>query len=170
MPISQIENNALASTGLSATKLTTGTLPKAQMPTGSVLQVVQYLNYTYASTTNSSFTATGYAVTITPISSTSTMLVRCALSGSQSASNGAGYFTVYRNGSNLAGASGYNTIYTNASFTNPFRIPVAIELTNASSGTSAITYEVYFKTNTVGTVALNQDSSASVITVMEIAG
>ena len=158
-----------ASTGISASNITTGTLPAAQAVSGSIIQVAQYLNYTYASTTNSSFTATGYAVTITPKSATSTMLIRCALSGSQSASNGAGYFTIYRNGSNLAGANGYNTLYTNASFSNPFRIPVVIELTNASSGTSAITYEIYFKTNTVGTVALNQDSTASSITVMEIA-
>jgi hypothetical protein len=164
------DNSTQNVTALNASNITAGTLGKARLPSGSILQVAQYLNYSSVSTTNSSFTATGYAVTITPISSTSTMLVRCALSGSQSASNGAGYFTVYRNGSNLAGASGYNTIYTNASYSNPFRIPVVIELTNASGGTSAITYEVYFKTNTVGTVALNNDSSASVITVMEIAG
>jgi len=158
-----------ASTGISASNITTGTLPAALAVSGRIIHVAQYLNYNYASTTNSSFTASGFAVTITPKSSSSTMLITCAISGSQSASNGAGYFTIFRNGSNLAGANGYNTIYTNASFSNPFRIPVAIEITNASGGTSAITYEIYFKTNTVGTVGMNQDSTASSITVMEIA-
>ena len=158
-----------ASTGISASNITTGTLPAAQAVSGSIIQVAQYLNYTYASTTNSSFSSTGYAVTITPKSASSTMLIRCAISGSQSASNGAGYFTIYRNGSNLAGASGYNTLYSNATFSNPFRVGIPIEITNASGGTSAITYEIYFKTNTVGTVGINQDSSATSITVMEIA-
>jgi hypothetical protein len=149
---------------------TTGTVITTATPqSGSIIQVAQYLNYTYASTTNSSFTATGYAVTITPKFSTSTMLVRCAISGSQSQSNGAGYFTVYKNGSNLAGDNGYGTLYTNASYSNPFRVGIAIELTNAAGGSGAITYEIYFKTNTVGTVALNQDSTATSITVMEIA-
>jgi hypothetical protein len=144
-------------------------ITSSQMPSGSIIQVAQYLNYNYASTTNSSFTATGFAVTITPKSASSTMLIRCAISASQSASNGAGYFTIYKNGSNLAGANGYNTLYSNASFSNPFRIGIPIEITNASGGTSAITYEIYFKTNTVGTVGMNQDSTASSITVMEIA-
>ena len=158
-----------ASTGISASNITTGTLPAAQAVSGSIIQVAQYLNYNYASTTNSSFTATGFAVTITPKSASSTMLIRCAISASQSASNGAGYFTIYKNGSNLAGANGYNTLYSDASFGNPFRVGIPIEITNASGGTSAITYEIYFKTNTVGTVGMNQDSTASSITVMEIA-
>jgi len=158
-----------ASTGISASNITTGTLPAAQAVSGSIIQVAQYLNYTYASTTDSSFAASGYSVVITPKSASSTMLVRCAISASQSASNGAGYFTIFRNGSNLAGANGYNTLYSNATFSNPLRVGIPIEITNASGGTSAITYEIYFKTNTVGTVAMNQDSTASSITVMEIA-
>ena len=158
-----------ASTGISASNITTGTLPAAQAVSGSIIQVAQYLNYTYASTTDSTFAASGYSVVITPKSASSTMLVRCAISASQSASNGAGYFTIFRNGSNLAGANGYNTLYSNASFSNPFRVGIPIEITNASGGISAITYEIYFKTNTVGTVAMNQDSTATSITVMEIA-
>jgi hypothetical protein len=167
MAVSQIPAAGISS--VSATTVSSGTLPAAQAVSGSIIQVAQYLNYTYASTTNSSFTATGYAVTITPKSASSTMLIRCAISGSQSASNGGGYFTVYKNGSNLAGSNGYATLYTNASFSNPFRVGIAIELTNASGGTSPITYEIYFKTNTVGTVGINQDSTATTITVMEIA-
>jgi hypothetical protein len=167
MAVSQIPAAGISS--VSATTVSSGTLPAAQAVSGSIIQVAQYLNYNYASTTNSSFTASGFAVTITPKSASSTMLVRCAISASQSASNGAGYFTIFRNGSNLAGANGYNTLYSDASFGNPFRAGIPIEITNASGGTSAITYEIYFKTNTVGTVGMNQDSTASSITVMEIA-
>jgi hypothetical protein len=158
-----------ASTGISASNITTGTLPAAQAVSGSIIQVAQYLNYTNVSTTNSSFTSTGFSLTITPKSASSTMLVRCAISASQNAPNGAGYFTVYRNGSNLAGANGYNTLYLNVGYSGIFRVGIPIEITNASGGTSAITYEIYFKTNTVGTVAMNNDSTATSITVMEIA-
>jgi len=167
MALTQVQSGMIGS--VSASSVTTGTLPAAQAVSGSIIQVAQYLNYTYASTTNSSFTATGYAVTITPKSASSTMLITCSISASQSASNGGGYFTIYKNGSNLAGANGYSTMYSNASFSNPFRVGIPIEITNASGGTSAITYEIYFKTNTVGTVGINQDSTASSITVMEIA-
>jgi hypothetical protein len=158
----------LTNKSIAATQLT-GTLPAAQAVSGSIIQVAQYLNYNTVSTTNSSFTATGFALTITPKSASSTMLIRCAISGSQNAPNGAGYFTVYRNGSNLAGDNGYNTLYLNVGYSGIFRVGIPIEITNASGGTSAITYEIYFKTNTVGTVALNNDSSATSITVMEIA-
>jgi len=144
-------------------------LTTASPQSGSIIQVVQYLNYTNVSTTNSTFTSTGYAATITPKFSTSTMLIRCAISASQNAANGAGYFTIYRNGSNLAGANGYNTLYLNVAYSGVFRVGIPIEITNASGGTSAITYEIYFKTNTVGTVSMNNDSTATSITVMEIA-
>jgi len=76
MPISQIENNALASTGLSATKLTTGTLPKAQLPTGSVLQVAQgWKTDTFSTTSTSLQDVSGLSVTLTPLSSSSKFLI-----------------------------------------------------------------------------------------------
>ena len=56
-----------------------------------------------------------------------------------------------------------------ATFSNPFRIPVIIQYLDSPATVSSTTYTVYFRTNTVGTVALNQDSSLSVITLQEIA-
>jgi len=165
-----LQEPAVAGTTVFNLPAASGTIITTGSPqSGSIIQVAQYLNYTYASTTDSTFAASGYSVVITPKFASSTMLIRCAISASQSASNGAGYFTIYKNGSNLAGASGYNTLYSNATFSNPLRVGIPIEITNAAGGTSAITYEIYFKTNTVGTVAMNQDSSATSITVMEIA-
>jgi hypothetical protein len=171
-----LQEPAVAGTTVLDLPATSGTIltsasaiTSSQMPSGSIIQVAQYLNYTNVSTTNSSFTSTGFSLTITPKSASSTMLVRCAISASQNTPNGAGYFTVYRNGSNLAGANGYNTLYLNVGYSGIFRVGIPIEITNASGGTSAITYEIYFKTNTVGTVAMNNDSTATSITVMEIA-
>jgi len=74
MPISQIENNALASTGLSATKLTTGTLPKAQLPTGSTLQFRTDLTTTRLSTSSSTF-QDFLATNFTPVSASSTLIL-----------------------------------------------------------------------------------------------
>ena len=135
----------------------------------SIVQVASAVLTSYASTTNSTLTSTGLAVSITPSSSSSKILITAALSGSQSASNGAGYFTVYRNSTDLGNSNGLSTIYTNATYSNPFRVPVPINYLDSPATTSSITYTVYFKTNTVGTVALNQDSTSSVITVMEVA-
>jgi hypothetical protein len=75
MPISQIENSALASTGLSAAKLTAGTLPKAQMPSGSIVQTV-YAEYSSSVATNSATpVAFGPQISITTTVANSKILV-----------------------------------------------------------------------------------------------
>jgi len=161
---------AVAGTNTITLPAATGTVLTTGSPqSGGVIQVVSTNLTSYASTTNSTMTSSGLAVTITPKFSTSKILISAALSGSQSASNGSGYFTIYRNSTDLGTSNGLNVLYTNASFSNPFRIPVNMQYLDSPATTSSTTYTIYFKTNTVGTVALNQDSTASSITVMEIA-
>jgi len=144
-------------------------IPKAAMPAGTVLQVLSTVLTTSATTTSSTMVTTGLAVSITPSSSTSKIYVSASLSGSQTNSNGSAYFTILRGATDLGNTNGLNVTYTNASYSNPFRIPVAMEYLDSPATASAVTYTVYFKNNTVGTVGLNNDSTSSVITVMEIA-
>jgi len=76
MPISQINQNSLATGVPSATNITTGTLPYAQLPTGSILQVVTVNKTDTFSTTSGTYVAiTGLSATITPKFSTSKILV-----------------------------------------------------------------------------------------------
>lgn len=151
-----------ASTG---TVLTT-TSPKV----GNVVQVVSSVFSSSATTTNSSFTASGMSASITPTSSSSKIFIVVAIAGSQTTSNGGGVFTIYRGATNIGNATdGFTYIYSNATFTNPFRIPVNMAFLDSPATTSATTYEVYYKTNTVGTVGINNQSTNSTITLMEIA-
>ena len=52
--------NAKVATGISATKLTTGTLPHLQMPTGSVLQTLQGSKTDTSAISSTSFTDIGF--------------------------------------------------------------------------------------------------------------
>lgn len=149
----------------SGTILTT-TSPKA----GNVIQVVSSVFSSSATTTNSSFTASGMSASITPTSSSSKIFIIVALAGSQTTSNGAGIFTIYRGATNIGNATdGFTYIYSNATFSNPLRIPVNMAFLDSPATTSSTTYEVYYKTNTVGTVGINNQSTNSTITLMEIA-
>jgi hypothetical protein len=80
------------------------------MPVGSVIQVVQNaINITsnYFTTSNSTPTATGFSVSITPQFSTSRILVQVAANMSVISSSGTAtgaYATIYRNSTNLAGS------------------------------------------------------------------
>lgn len=79
MPVSTIQNASLASGVPSASNITTGTLPKAQLPAGSILQVVQGVQtayQSYASSNSDTFSdVSGFSATITPSSTSSRILV-----------------------------------------------------------------------------------------------
>ena len=64
---------------VSGTVLTTGSsgqsIPKAALPTGSILQVVQGTYNTYTTTSSTSYVDTGLSASITPTSSSSKILV-----------------------------------------------------------------------------------------------
>ena len=64
-----------SSTATNASNISSGTLGKARLPTGSVLQVVNVNYSTGTSTTSTSYVDTGLTATITPTSLTSKILV-----------------------------------------------------------------------------------------------
>ena len=141
--------------------------------TGAVLQVVQATDSTSRSTSSSSWVTASntLTVTITPKFATSKILILSSMAVNQTASNGDGYFTIFRNGSTNLGnsTSGFFAIYTNATYTNPFRVSGSISYLDSPATTSATTYQLYMSTNGVGNAGLNNESTVSTITVMEIA-
>jgi len=151
-----------------ATQPLTGALPDANAPSGSVIQVVQGTYGTATTTSATSFTSTGLTASITPSSSTSKILIIASLAVDTSSNGEQAYFAVYRNSStNLSGTvNGFGNAYATSSRVIGM---LATSYLDSPATTSSTTYTVYFRTNTVGTVALNQDSSISVITLQEIA-
>ena len=136
---------------------------------GKVLQVVSLSTNNAATTTGTSFVDASVSLSITPTLNTSKVLALCAIAGSTNAQNSAGYFTIYRSSTNLGNATnGFITVYHNASYSGQFRVGVPMTYLDSPATTSATTYAVYFKTNGVGTVQVNSDTTNSTITLLEI--
>ena len=161
-----------------ATLVTSGTLPGARLPAGSVLQVVQNTTSTTASTSSSaSYVDSNLTASITPTSATSKILV-IVMQGMQVTNQNAPYATgmwqllrgataIYApnstdNGNIFAydyGGSGINV----------FR-PTPITWLDSPNTTSSTTYKTQFKLGTNGGASITANPGApSSITLMEIA-
>jgi hypothetical protein len=122
-----------------------GTLPSAQLPAGSVLQVVSANTASIASTSSTSFVTTSFSVSITPKFSTSKIIVMLAGGNfdNNSTSNAGIYYTFYRNNTtNLGSTDGIGITKTVSA-----RILCAGSLLvyDAPATTSATTYTLYIK-------------------------
>jgi adhesin HecA-like repeat protein len=136
--------------------------------TGSVLQVV---GATYSTQTDSSasvFTATGLTASITPIATTSKILIIFSLPLRNGSSSNVNIITtIYKNGSNLLGTYGAGILKADTSAV------MAIQNTNyldSPATTSSTTYAIYVNPNGVSTAQWCGGNSTASITLMEIAG
>jgi len=134
---------------------------------GAVLQVVSYADPNQRSTSNGSFTASGMQVTFTPISSTSKMFVQVTTCCYKN-TDGAGYLTIYRNGTNLAGSGNQLNMLNVADR----YVPLSMSYLDTPATASALTYEVYYYRTGSANIYINSTNSGSTvgsITVMEVA-
>jgi len=162
-------------TGLPAAQLTgTQTIPKATLPTGSVLQVVNGVYGTSTSTSSSTFSDTGLTATITPTSSTSKILVLVGHNGCRKeSSNTTLQVRLLRSGTKITGIED-NGGRTGDTSVNEFG-GVFITYLDSPATTSATVYKTQFaSTNNTGTVyvsdyAATSGDSVGTITLMEIA-
>ena len=176
LPDGTVDDGTVAS-GIASSKLT-GALPAisgasltgftdAQMPTGSVLQVVQATTSTKVSTTSTSFSDTGLTAAITPSSSSNKILVIISASCYQ-----AGATAILRLlRGNTYKDFGYPAGYNGLEMLNY----VPITYLDSPSTTSATTYKMQHKrTHGSGSFHSNFGDSGgtmpSYITLMEIAG
>jgi hypothetical protein len=190
MPLSLIQQPSLASGVPSATNITAGTLPPARLPAGSVLQVVQTIKgNTYSQSATAFATIPDFSVTLTPISSTSKILVTVQVSYS-GIQNSYIAFQLQRNGSNIlvptetgtgiecSGGGNINTA-GNSQFSTYKETFSRLDSPNT---TSSVTYSVQvspMRTSGDFLVWINRSEQAgddnqfrtvSIITAMEIAG
>jgi hypothetical protein len=138
--------------------------------TGEVLQVVQGTSTASVTTSVTGFVTTGLTASITPLFSTSKILI--TVTGGDWDTNAAGYQilgTVYRNSTNLGGGTNFclTDVYS-ASTRSIF--PVSIQYLDSPATTSSTSYTLYF--NSAGgtnTVKYNTQNGIGIITLMEIA-
>jgi hypothetical protein len=148
-------------------------IPKATLPTGSVLQVVNALYSTEFTTTSISFVTTNLTATITPTSSTSKILIVYALGdvGCVAPTDGAA-FALYKNGS-AVGQPLYSRVNYNDTSASETQMITAVSGSyyDSPSSTSALTYAIYVRNNASGgvTTKVFRDGTQGSITLMEIA-
>ena len=168
----------------SGTILTTASsgqsIPKAALPTGSVLQVV---NVSYSTRTSYSnpggWSATGLTATITPQFATSKILILATQHMYQSVTNsqnnvGMGLQVVRNSTTIWATAGNYGAIYNyisvdSASGAREQAIVPTITLLDSPATTSATTYLINGIMGNTGTLVFQDDSKISTMTLMEIA-
>ena len=157
---------------MSSSKLTgTQTVPKATLPTGSVLQVVQGTSTTSTSTSGGTYVDSGLSASITPSSNTSKILVNITISFyiyGGGADNGCQYQLVRGATSILAPVS--NSVYIagpSASTEQVFNFPLIY--LDSPATTSSTTYKIQMLALNGATINVQNSGNTSVITLMEIA-
>jgi len=137
--------------------------------TGSVLQVVQGTTTTQVSTTGITLVDTGLSVSITPLFSTSKILVMVDQSSVGKANADERVkIVLLRNSSQIATLT--ELAAYNASSQNNDIGSVTISYLDSPATTSAITYKTQFSTiNGNGSAIVQWNPSTSTITAMEIA-
>jgi hypothetical protein len=177
---SQLANSAVTDAKMASTLDLSG--KTVTMPAGSVLQVVSAIKDDKQTITSTSFIdVTGLSVSITPISTSSKILVLFNGYGGHDNTN---YFlwNIVRGSTTLAQPAGSNQYpatmnsYTGDSVSGGYAIQsVNVNFLDSPSTTSATTYKIQVRT-TAGTATVNgrpsntNGATVSNITVMEIAG
>ena len=153
-----------AGSGSSLTGLTS-----AQMPTGSVLQVVSATSTAASSTTSASFVASNLTADITPADATSKVLVLITSVGRIS-NIGSMVYTLYEDGVNIGGSTNGMGKIRRADANGGIDMPLSLIHLASPASTSAVTYRLYYLANP-GITAECPPNNGMIqnITLMEIA-
>jgi len=176
-PTAVAGTNTITLPAETGTFLTTGSsgqsIPKAALPTGSVLQVVSTDYQTELSLTSGTYTEiTGLNTSLTPTASSSKVLITGTLQVANNASTG-GAIRLYRN-STIIGRDPFKWFYFGSN--NDTGGTLAWSFLDSPATTSSVTYKVYWRCDNASyTIYLNRtdantslEKGGSQITLMEI--
>jgi hypothetical protein len=177
-----VTSGKLAS-GAAVANIGSRAITTAQVPSGSVIQVVQTVKSDTFSTTSSSLTdITGMSVTITPTSATSKILIQYAIGQIGPGTDEVVGIALLRGSTVIgAGTTAGSRILTStaAVYVNDRGAPQAFCFLDSPATTSSTTYKLQIYVNGGNTVHINRSSTdidnttyartSSTITVMEIA-
>jgi hypothetical protein len=171
-PSGSVQNNAVANNAAITALVGSRGLSNTIVPAGTVLQVVSATYSTQTSTTtNGTFIDTGLTASITPLFSTSKILVLLNHNGiGKSNDNSANDMTIrlYRGATLIATPTVYS-MYTATAFTW-FGSCSTLSLLDSPATTSSTTYKTQFNNSDGGgTIFIQQSGATSTLTLMEIA-
>jgi hypothetical protein len=135
---------------------------------GKLLQVVTATDTTNRTTTSTTFVTASntLSVTITPSSASNKIFLIANFSGSNNSSGYDSTYTIFRDATNLGTADGLVKIQNG---TSDSIMNIAINYLDSPSSTSALTYQVYARSQSTGTTHINRGERSS-LTAFEIAG
>lgn len=137
-----------------------------QASAGSVLQVVNAINSTSASTTSTSYVTSGSSATITPKFATSKIYIMMSTSG-RAGIGAALRATMYRNSTQLTGFT--QTQQAGTGFIQYLDTGISLNYLDSPNTTSATTYTLYFLSSNGTSCQVSVDGAETNITLMEIA-
>ena len=165
LPDGTVDAGTLATDSVTAAKLEVSAITNADLPAGSVLQVVSANGGILVQSTSSSFIDAGLSATITPSSTSSKILIIVdQLLAADSAGWWAGY-GIYRGSTSIKGTS-----YELRNGGSHIHSRVSLNYLDSPSTTSATTYKTMFRRTSGSTASVNDNSAPSTITLMEVAG
>lgn len=148
-----------------------GVITDANLPAGSVLQVVENTYSTATSTTSGTYVETGLTASITPTSTDNKILVIGQVNGVLTTATATGVtVSLYRGSSSTILQVGQHYAgYDTSSTDNQVNVP--FHYLDSPATTSATTYGfAFFRKNGSGNTSVQANSSESSIVLMEIAG
>lgn len=137
-----------------------------------ILQVVTATSVTSTSTTSTTYVTSGLAVTITPSSSSSKILIMATTNGRMGPGGGESYVSLFRGtvaGTNLGDATyGFQAPYIGA--VSEYNVPFAISYIDSPATTSATTYTLGMRIGAGSgqTITAQTSGARGSIIVMEI--
>jgi hypothetical protein len=173
LPDGTVDAGTLATDSVTAAKLEASAITGADLPAGSVLQVVNAIHDSIFNTTSTTYADTGIQATITPSNTSSDILVLVTVPlRKHNTSNGdsSGHIKLLRGSTTLEEFGRYMAWNNTANNYAQESVSFCYKDTAANT-TSATTYKVQLKTN-VSSSGVNSchDSAQASITLMEIAG
>jgi hypothetical protein len=149
-------------------QITAGAIEFADLPTGSVLQVVQFTSTsTVTMSSGAGFATTGFSVSITPKSASNKILLMGQCCVYVNGTGGEPHLTIYRGGTNIGGSSGFTDQFNSAG--NLVSMHPYIYLDSPAT-TSSTTYTLYGRLDTTGTAYFGANNCTTTLIALEIAG
>ena len=139
---------------------------------GKIVQVVSARTSTEATSSSATYADTNLTASITPSSTSNSVLVLVQQSMAKYTEDTKGNIRVYRDATEIGGTiPGRQIGDTNSTAMNSVGTGFSCSILDAPSSTSSLTYKTQFSNNdATGTVAVNYGSGNSYITLMEVAG
>jgi hypothetical protein len=158
-----------ATSATNATNISSGTLPSARLPAGSVLQVVSTVYSTFSTSSSSTYADTGLSLSITPKFATSKILVTVVTNDILKFTSDTYLGLRLLRGSTTLLTFAGGASYTQSTATNT--TGAGCTYLDSPATTSSTTYKVQFNSaNNTAAVQFNSGgANSSMITLMEIA-